>query len=108
MSEAMTVRVSLSTMKQQLAARRKYLVKTRRNELNTAARARKKGDDQSGLEWARKAEESLIEIRWMDAQIGLLAQAQNERSWSFNVDLRDPGLFDLGFGMDDNGSYPAL
>jgi hypothetical protein len=44
----------------------------------------------------------------MDAQIGLLAQAQNERSWSFNVDLRDPGLFDLGFGMDDNGSYPAL
>jgi hypothetical protein len=51
---------------------------------------------------------TLAEIRRLDAQIGLLAQAQNERSWSFSVDLRDPGLSDLGFGMDDNGSYPAL
>jgi hypothetical protein len=104
----MTVKISLLTMKQQLIARRKFLVKTRRNELNTAARARKKGDDQSGRVWSNTAILTLSQIRELDARIGLLLRASNERSWSFDVDLRDPDLTDLGFGMDENGNYPAL
>ena len=107
-SGEMTVKISLVVMKQQLTARRKFLVKTRRNELNTAARARKKGEDQSGQVWSNMAMGTLIEIRRMDAQLGLLVQAQNERSWNFEVDLRDPDLMALGFGMDENGNYPAL
>lgn len=107
-SEAMTVKVSLTIMKQQLAARRKYLVKTRRNELNTAARARKKGEDQSGQVWSKMATLTLTEIRKIDAQIGLLSEAQNKVMWNFRVDLRDPDLIELGFGMDENGTYPAL
>jgi len=107
-SGEMTVKISLLTMKQQLIARRKFLVKTRRNELNTAARARKKGDDQSGRVWSNTAILTLSQIRELDARIGLLLRASNERSWSFDVDLRDPDLTDLGFGMDENGNYPAL
>ena len=107
-SGEMTVKISLVVMKQQLMARRKFLVKTRRNELNTAARARKKGDDQSGRVWSNTAILTLSQIRELDARIGLLLRASNERSWSFDVDLRDPDLTDLGFGMDENGNYPAL
>lgn len=102
----MVVRVSLATMKRQLLAQRKALVKRRRNELAAAAKARKTGD-QVG-QWENLAKGTLAHIRKIDARVGLLDEAQNERSWNFEVDLRDPGLRELGFGMDDNGNYPAL
>jgi hypothetical protein len=47
-------------------------------------------------------------IRRIDARLGLLDESLNERSWQFEIDLRDPDLRELGFGMDDNGNYPAL
>jgi len=101
----MVVKVSLVTMKKQLAGYRKSLVKRRRNELAAAARARKDGvTDQSG----QAAANTLIFIRMVDAQLGLLNDSLNERSSQFAVDLRDPSLIYLGFGMDENGNYPAL
>lgn len=102
----MVVRVSLNTMKQSLQAMRKSLVKQRRNELAAAARVRKSGQDSSGQE--KMARQTLGHIRKIDARLGLLDEAINQKSTDFTVDLRDPGLRELGFGMDSNGNYPAL
>lgn len=109
----MVVRVSLKTMKDALLAKRKSLVKLRRNELAAAAKSRKlsvEGKAPSGQAemWSKRADDTLSHIRRIDARVGLLNEAQNERSWAFEVDLRDPALRELGFGLDDSGNYPAL
>ncbi len=51
---------------------------------------------------------TMEDIRDADARIGILNLAANERSTYFDIDLRDPDLRMFGFGMDDNGTYPAL
>jgi hypothetical protein len=50
----------------------------------------------------------LEQIRYIDARLGLLAAAVNERSTYFDVDLLSEEALELGFGLDANGSYPAL
>ena len=47
-------------------------------------------------------------IRELDAMLGLLSEAVNEKTTWFTIDLLDPQVQDLGFGLDANGSYPAL
>ena len=51
---------------------------------------------------------TLGHVRKLDARLGLLADIVNDKSTYFTFDLRDPDLKDFGFGMDDNGNYPAL
>ena len=105
-SGPMTVKIALPTMRAALAARRKYLVKQRRNFLAAAAKDRKKGILDSPAEL--RATDTLHLIRAMDAKLGLLSKLVNESSTTFVIDIRDPDLRELGFGMDDNGNYPAL
>ena len=105
-SAPMTVTVSLPTMRQALQARRRSLVKKRRNYLAEAARERKKG--KLGGPAEHFATTCLSDIREVDAKLGLLSKLINESTTRFTIDLRDPDLVDLGFGMDDNGNYPAL
>ena len=47
-------------------------------------------------------------IRELDAMLGLLSEAVNEKTTWFTIDLLDPQVQDLGFGLDANGNYPAL
>ena len=84
---------------------RKSLVKRRRNELAAAAKARKNGDDPSGPE--SYAKQTMGHIRKIDARLGLL-NSSTTPAMRFEIDLRDPGLREMGFGMDENGNYPAL
>jgi len=102
----MTVKITLATMKKQIQAQRKSQVKQRRNSLNTAARLRKSGGDPSGP--ASDAEFDMRRIRELDAMLGLLSEAVNEKTTWFMIDLLDPQVQDLGFGLDANGNYPAL
>jgi hypothetical protein len=102
----MVVKVSLTSLRSQLGGYRKSLVKRRRNLLAQAAKARRDGGSYSPLE--REAKMTLEDIRDTDAKIGLIGKALNQGSWQLEVDLRDPGLRELGFGMDENGNYPAL
>lgn len=67
---------------------------------------RKSGDDPFGP--AKVAERSLGRIRQLDAMIGLLSEALNEKTTQFSLDLLDPQVQELGFGLDENGNYPAL
>lgn len=107
-SPPMTVRVTLATMKRSLAAKRKQLVKRRRNELAAAARARKNVDLSTAQVAENNAKMTLDHIRKIDARLGLLDDIVNEKSTYFEIDLRDKDLKEFGFGMDDNGNYPAL
>ncbi len=102
----MVVTVSLGSMKTQLQGYRKSLVKKRRNYLAQAARVRRDGGQSSLLE--HEARKTFDEIRDTDARIGLIGKALNFGTTKLEVDLRDPGLRELGFGMDENGNYPAL
>lgn len=102
-----TVKIGLLATKQALLNRRKQLVKQRRNLLSQAAAARRKGTSDALLKHA--AAQAMGLIRKADARVGLLSEAQNERSWSFEIDLYDQSLIEeLGFGLDENGNYPAL
>lgn len=105
-SGPMTVKIALPTMKAALAARRKFLVKQRRNFLAAAAKDRKRGKWDSPAE--ARAQDTLHLIRQIDAKLGLLSKIVNESTTTFVIDIRDPDLRDFGFGMDDNGNYPAL
>lgn len=107
-SGPMTVKIALPTMRAALAARRKFLVKQRRNHLATAARLRKSGGATLAGEADDNAKQTLGWIRQIDAKLGLLSKLVNESSTYFVIDIRDPDLRELGFGMDDNGNYPAL
>jgi hypothetical protein len=102
----MPVTVTVAQLKKQQLAYRRYLVKKRRNELAQAAKYRKAGEVvQHGLAEAAAAE-TLKSIRRIDARLGLLDLGA--ASTRFTIDLRDEDLVEFGFGMDQNGNYPAL
>lgn len=103
-SGPLTIRVTLAALGKALKAKRKALVKERRNALNRAAKDRAAGKTPPyGL-----PEKLLARIREIDERLGMLEAATNERSWSFEINIMHPDVLDLGFGLDDNGSYPAL
>lgn len=102
------VKVPLVTMQKQLGAFRKSLVKRRRNELAAAARARKSEAPSGAAQWEAQAKATMKHLRKVDARMGLLKAATGPSGTYFYIDLRDPDLRDFGFGMDDNGNYPAL
>jgi len=111
-SAPMMVRVSLLALSDALQARRKQLVKLRRNHMAKAAATRRRLSGAVGKVYSNEdtqaAEATLGTIRVIDNQLGLLKMAANQRSHYFDVDVRDPELGELGFGLDTNGNSPAL
>lgn len=79
-------------------------MKKRRNALARNAAARRSGEPTDP-----GAVEALTDsIRRIDSMLGLLEKAHNKRSWNFRVDLLDPIIEEMGFGLDSNGNFPAL
>ena len=104
--QPMPVTVTVAQLKTQQMAYRRYLVKKRRNELAQAAKFRKAGSQVLAGQAASDADLTLKSIRRIDARLGLLTAAP--ASTKFRVNVRDEDLVEFGFGMDQNGNYPAL
>ena len=102
----MPVTVTVAQLKTQQLAYRRYLVKKRRNELAQAAKFRKAGTVVLAGQAANDAEATLKSIRRIDARLGLLTAAP--ATTKFKINVRDEDLVEFGFGMDQNGNYPAL
>jgi len=104
---ATTVKVSLANLEEALESRRKFLVKQRRNMMSQGAAARRKGDTTKATSLGNEADWALRDIRVVDHQLGLLKVASFRTQTYLVLDVLG-GLEQFGFGLDENGSFPAL
>lgn len=103
-SDPTMVKVTVEVALQKLAGKRKRLVKDRRNLMAKAAKIATGNIMKDVLK--DQADDTLGWIRTVDHQIGLLQVAPKTTKLSF--DLMGEQLGDIGFGMDENGNYPAI